>query len=110
MIEGTVTDPQGALVPGARATTTSKVTNSSGYYWIVDLAPGMFQARTMEGFSTQGMSQIQALPTRVIRVDANLESGQAQHVVEVTAQPAQTACRLSIGLVRELGPLKLRRE
>ena len=90
--EGIVMDSQRAVISDARATMTSTAASSSGYRWAAKVAAGRHQVHfAMEGFSTQGMAQVRALPTRMIRVDANLESRWARNVVEATAQRVQSA-------------------
>src|SRR5215475_1264508 len=75
-VQGTVKDPQGAVVPGAtvdvgspaligKKTTT---TNSSGFYHIEQLPPGVYTITvTAAGFAPQSQTNLQlnagALPT-----------------------------------------------
>jgi len=58
---GTVTDPQGAVVPGASVaitdrsinTTTKTTTNSAGHYAFVNVNPGTYDVKiTKQGFQT----------------------------------------------------------
>ena len=50
-IEGTVVDPQAAVVPGVRVevkniatgVTTNTVTNDSGFYAVTELVPGIYK-------------------------------------------------------------------
>lgn len=58
---GTITDPSGALLPGAQVTITdvgtgtsrSTTTDASGYYTFPNLAPGTYSVKGQkEGFSS----------------------------------------------------------
>lgn len=94
-IEGVVTDPQGAVVPDVEVTitatdtnlTTASKTNSTGYYRVVDLVPGAFQARfSSPGFGTVEVRQIAVQAGTVTRVDAALRVDATRQTVEVTAE------------------------
>ena len=94
-IEGIVTDPQGAVVPNVDVTitatdtnlTTVSKTNNTGYYRVVDLVPGPFQARfSAPGFGTVEVRQISVQAGTVTRVDANLRVDATRQTVEVTAE------------------------
>jgi len=91
-IQGTVTDPNGAVVPGATVTITnvatgqaSKLTSSSsGTYASGALIPGEYSVRIeAKGFQTQVMT----VPVQVGNIapgSAKLTLGQSSEVVEVT--------------------------
>ena len=94
-IEGVVTDPQGAVVPDVEVTitatdtnlTTASKTNSTGYYRVVDLVPGAFQARfSSPGFGTVEVRQIAVQAGTVTRVDAALRVDATRQTVQVTAE------------------------
>jgi Carboxypeptidase regulatory-like domain len=91
-IQGTVTDQNGAVVPGATVTITSKATgqaskstsNGSGGFASGALIPGVYEVRIeAKGFQTQVMN----LPVQVgntAAANAKLTVGQSTQVVEVT--------------------------
>lgn len=97
VIEGIVTDPQGAVVPGVNITITdvdTKVSattksNSAGYYRVVDLVPGRYLAHfALAGFAPLDETGIQVLPGQVQRIDAALKVGATRQMVQVSAQSA----------------------
>jgi outer membrane receptor protein involved in Fe transport len=95
-ILGTVTDPKGAVVPGAtvtvksveRQTTRSTTTNQSGLYTVANLQPGNYDV-TIEapGFGTF-TRRVVVSPGFRQGVDAQLTVAGAETVVEVTAAAA----------------------
>src|SRR5262249_41279430 len=93
-IEGTVFDPQGAVVPGVDVAVTNAdtnvvnraTTNSAGYYRVVDLVPGKYTARFfMQGFSIVEVRDIEAGAGRLTRVDGQLRIDPTRQTVEVQA-------------------------
>ena len=91
-IQGTVTDPNGAVVPNAAVTITSKATgqttkftsSSSGTYASGALIPGEYEVRVeAKGFQTHVLT----VPVQVGNIasgSAKLTLGQSTEVVEVT--------------------------
>jgi hypothetical protein len=91
-IQGTVTDPNGAVVPGASVTITNKGTgqaskftsSSSGTYASGALIPGQYEVKIeAKGFQTQVLN----VPVQVGNIapgNAKLTVGQSTEVVEVT--------------------------
>ena len=91
-IQGTVTDPNGAVVPSASITITNKGTgqsskftsSSSGTYASGALIPGQYEVKIeAKGFQTQVLS----VPVQVGNIaagNAKLTLGQSSEVVEVT--------------------------
>lgn len=91
-IQGTVTDPNGAVVPNANVTITSKATgqatkyssSSAGTYASGALIPGEYEVRIeAKGFQTQVLS----VPVQVGNIaagNAKLTLGQSTEIVEVT--------------------------
>src|SRR5574337_82100 len=82
VIEGIITDPQGAVVPGVDVTITAidtnvsqaTKTNSAGYYRTVDLVPGKYRARfAAGGFAPVDITDIELPAGEVIRVDTQLK-------------------------------------
>ena len=96
-LTGTVTDPQGASVAGAKVTVASSeigvsqnvTTDSSGYYTVGALAPGKYSVKiestNFKTFQTTAVIQVGQIAT----VNAKLEVGSSATVVEVTGS-AQT--------------------
>ncbi len=95
IIEGIVTDPQGALVPEVQVTVSSldtniispTKTNAAGYYRVVDLVPGKYRAHfEAAGFSPVDVTDILVPAGQVIRTDAQLRLGATRESVQVTAE------------------------
>jgi Carboxypeptidase regulatory-like domain len=95
IVEGIVTDPQGAVVPDVAVTVTNvetnvavpTKTNNEGYYRVVDLVPGRYTAKfEVSGFSTLDLTQIEVPAGKVTKVDAQLKLGETRQLVEVTAE------------------------
>ncbi len=94
---GTVTDPTGAAIAGAKITvhnaaTDLKVTtttNSSGYFFVKEVPPGVYKI-TVEaaGFKTFNDNGVTANAGTISHVDAKLQIGKASEVVEVTGEAA----------------------
>src|SRR5215467_2288777 len=91
-IQGTVTDPNGAVVPGATVTITSKATgraskltsSGSGGYASGALQPGEYEVRIeAKGFQTQVMT-LTVQVGNVATSNARLSLGKGSEVVEVT--------------------------
>jgi len=97
-ILGTVTDPSGAAVAGAKVTVTSQTknvsttdtTNDSGNYSVTHLIPDVYRVRIEgEGFKTLEYKDIQVSADTGARVDAQFQVGSASEQVEVTAEAPQ---------------------
>ncbi len=91
-INGTVTDPAGAVVPGATITVTNPntnierttQTNSSGVYSIPALPPGEYSLKaSMAAFGTQIRNNITLQVNQEARIDIALQVGNVAEVVEV---------------------------
>jgi hypothetical protein len=94
-ISGIVTDPTGAVIPGARVTvvsvdtgaTQTAITNSSGTYRASLLKPGNYKLTfTLAGFETITLT-VTASAGSVSQADAKLPLGSSSTVVEVTEGP-----------------------
>ena len=94
-VTGRVTDPSGAVIPGARIEVTSTdtgivtaaETNAEGYYNVPSLLPGNYDVgATQEGFVTQRQQGLRLLVQQIARLDFQLELGSVTEVVEVNAQ------------------------
>ena len=95
-INGTVTDPNGAVIPAAAVTVTNKATgavrkmttSSEGAFWVENLLPGEYEVRVEHsGF----VSQIQTVAVQVASTATapfQLTIGSTTQTVEVTGQAA----------------------
>lgn len=97
-ILGTVTDPSGAAVNGAKVTVTSQsknvstetTTNESGNYSVTHLIPDVYSVRVEgTGFKTLQYKDIQVSADTGSRVDGQFQVGSASEQVEVTAEAPQ---------------------
>lgn len=97
-ILGTVTDPSGAAVAGAKVTVTSQTkntsvtdtTNESGNYSVTHLIPDVYSVRIEgSGFKTIQYKNIQVSADTGSRVDGQFQVGSASEQVEVTAEAPQ---------------------
>ncbi len=97
-ILGTVSDPTGAAVPGAKITITNAATgvsrnitsNQSGNYDAPDLAIGTYSVKAdMSGFKTYQRTGIVLNVNGTVRVDIPLQIGAAQESVTVEANAIQ---------------------
>src|SRR3989442_7143897 len=99
-IIGGVTDPQGAIVPGAKVTVTNTstqttqitretVSNDEGNYQILSLPIGTYRL-TIEhqGFKKFVSDGNKLQINQVLRIDAPLEIGSPSEVVDVIGQAA----------------------
>jgi Carboxypeptidase regulatory-like domain len=93
-ISGIVTDPSGAIVPGAaltlRNTATSEqrvaTTSSAGIYQFVSLAPGSYELTTvMKGFSTSKVG-LTLETNQPLNVPVSLAVGSSSETVNVSSQ------------------------
>src|SRR5215469_4231269 len=91
-IQGTVTDPNGAVVPDAAVTITSKATgqaikltsSSSGGFASGALIPGDYEVKVeAKGFQTQVMT-VPVQVGNIASANAKLALGESTEVVEVT--------------------------
>ena len=93
-LRGTVTDPQGAAIPGATVTLQNKDTNStmtsvsdgSGIYIFNALPPAPYRL-TVEhaGFKKRVLEDVQIIPEQLNALDLQMEVGQIQDTITVTA-------------------------
>ena len=95
IMEGVVSDPQGAVIAGVDVTitdidtnvTATTKTNSTGYYRLVDLTPGKYKLHfTAAGFSATDIRDIDVPAGQVVKMDAQLKIGSTQETVEVLAE------------------------
>jgi len=111
-ISGTVSDPQGAVVPGAKVVVrnvdtgvaTNLVTNSAGYYLATELVPGNYAVRIeAQGFSAAEIKGIVVGAGTTVTQDAELKVGATTQSVEVSARAGlveTTSSNFSTGVSR----------
>jgi len=92
---GTVLDPTGAAIAGAKITVThtatgeslSATTNSSGNYTVKEVPPGVYKISVeAAGFKTVSNNAVTADAGTIAHVDFKLQIGKASEVVEVTGE------------------------
>src|SRR5713226_2313829 len=97
-ILGTVTDPQGAAVSGAKVTVTSvtkstaveTTTNESGNYSVTHLIPDTYKIRIeAAGFKSTDIPIVQVSADSAAHVDATMQVGAVTQSVEVTGEIPQ---------------------
>lgn len=97
-IIGTVTDPQGAVIPGATVTVTNAATgvetttttDQEGYYQVPELPIGSYKVKVArEGFKTTGTIAYTLEINQVQRIDVKLPVGTRGETIEVTGEAAQ---------------------
>jgi len=93
-ISGTVTDPNGAVVPGAQVTLLNKATgvtqhtvsSSAGLYTFISLNPGVYQASVSQpGFKSATIGKITVNVDQVTEINIALEVGAISETVTVVA-------------------------
>lgn len=98
-IQGTVTDPAGAVVPEATVTLTSNetaravtvTTSSEGFYRFSELAPGIYTlAVEKAGFKKTTFESVSVSAEQVQGVDVVLTAGEVSEVVTVTETATAT--------------------
>ncbi len=97
-ILGTVTDPSGAAVNGAKITVTSQTknvsseatTNESGNYSVTHLIPDVYTVRIEgQGFKLLENKNVQVSADNGSRVDGQFQVGGTSETVEVTSEAPQ---------------------
>jgi protocatechuate 3,4-dioxygenase beta subunit len=105
VLSGTITDPSGAVIPGATVTATnsrgvlagSAITDGQGQYRMQDLAPGTYRIEAQaRGFETQSFSTEVAASQQAV-ADATLRVGSAAQTVTVEASPAKLTAKPAPG-------------
>ncbi len=93
-VVGTVTDPTGAVIPGAEVKLVDEATNlvltqttgGAGQYMFPSVAPGLYKLTvTMQGFSTYAMSDLKVEVAKSYNVNVTLQIGAVAEIVEVTS-------------------------
>jgi hypothetical protein len=97
-ISGTIKDPSGAVIPGAKILVTNTATNTvinltsngAGDYSAPSLPVGQYNIRVeREGFRPSSLTGITVNAATSVRADITIEVGTSQQVVEVQAQAVQ---------------------
>ena len=97
-IIGTVTDPQGNAVSGAKVTVTSvtkntsveTTTNESGNFSVIHLIPDTYRVKIeATGFKVNDVASVLVQVDTAARVDAQLQVGAVTQSVEVTGEVPQ---------------------
>jgi Carboxypeptidase regulatory-like domain len=95
-VHGTVTDPDGELIPGATITLTpahgsaSTATSGSDGTYSVTIAPGSYTLLvTMKGFASYSMTNLKVPAVASSTVDAQLKIGEETQVINVEANAMQ---------------------
>ncbi|ABF39921.1 Cna B-type protein [Candidatus Koribacter versatilis Ellin345] len=97
-IFGTVTDPQGAAVPGAtvtvsnvrKGTSDTATTNESGNYQVTHLIPDEYSVKVeAKGFKTFEQKSVSVSADQSARLDAQVQLGSESQTVEVTSEAPQ---------------------
>lgn len=92
-LQGTVTDPSGAIVVGARLTITEELTgvvrqltsNSTGFYSATDMAPGRYKIVVSDpGFSPREIDHIELTVGSIRQVDIQMTVATVSNNVVVT--------------------------
>ena len=92
-IGGAITDPTGAVVPGAKValtdsatgTTQTSIANAAGHYAFLSLNPGIYSLQVNhKGFQTAVHSQINVTVDQTTTVDFKLSVGSVTQVVKVS--------------------------
>jgi len=116
-ILGTVTDPTGAAVAGAKVTVTSQTknvsteatTNESGNYTVTHLIPDVYSVRIEgAGFKVIQFKDIEVSADTGSKVDGQFQVGSASEQVEVTAEAPQLKTDRADVAIHKLGESLLR--
>ncbi len=96
-VQGTVLDPNGGSVPGAKITVTNQetgkiyeaTTSDEGFYRISGLPPGKYTIRTeAAGFKKSEKKDVEIAAEQARGLDVKLELGAVEQTVTVTAETA----------------------
>jgi hypothetical protein len=95
--EGTITDPNGSVIAGATVTATNKATSaeraattdSSGYYRIAGLSPGLYKIKLeAKGFASQVNEDVTLNVGITLTINATLKPGGTAETVIINATEA----------------------
>ncbi|HEX6730426.1 MAG TPA: carboxypeptidase regulatory-like domain-containing protein, partial [Pyrinomonadaceae bacterium] len=103
-IGGTVSDMNGAAVPGAKVTVTGQtgekttVTSDQGVFEVDGLLPGSYSVKVeQQGFKTAVTNNIQVFVTKKSALTFKLETGEISAIVEVTDTAAADLASTAVG-------------
>ena len=94
-IQGTVDDPQQAVVPGVRVevknlatgVVTTTTTNDTGAYLVSELLPGTYQVRFVaKGFSTMEISNVEVKAGSKVTLDTVVKPGEVVEHLDVRSE------------------------
>jgi hypothetical protein len=92
-IEGAVTDPQGAPLPGVQISVVGEqvsrtvVTDRTGSYVLPVLPPGVYRlTASLEGFNTSVVEDFELHIAQVLTLNLQLELGAFEQAIEVTGE------------------------
>ncbi len=115
-ITGSVSDPQGSMIPGVKVTATaegtqltrSTTTNGSGEFALNDLPIGSYNVTiTLEGFETTRFPSIVVQANRTVTLPAKLSIGSVQNSVTVDADPLLNASDTTNGYSLDSAQIQL---
>jgi len=115
-INGTVTDPTGAAVPGASITatdaainvTSKAVTSGTGSFQIFNLPIGTYTITvTRDGFETSKLEKIPVQEARATTVNPTLKVGQTSESVTVTSTPLLNATDTTNGYTLDASQIEI---
>src|SRR5271170_774052 len=115
-LNGTVTDPSGASVPGATVTVTNaginltrtSTTQDNGFYQIFNLPIGTYKVSvTRDGFDTTELPAIDVQEARATTVNVSMKVGQVATEVTVTATPMLNATDTTNGYTLDSAQIAL---
>ena len=114
-ISGTVTDPNGAVIPGAKVTAKSlrtsqqytAETEDEGTYIVKNLPAGSYEVSfDLSGFSRHVVTNVPVRSSNVTQLNVTLELGTVSEAVTVTASPALETLNASVAMsVRQVSAL-----
>lgn len=93
-LRGTVSDPTGAVIPGATITLTNKdtgaaqkaISNGAGIYTFNGLAPAPYSIKVeRNGFQSKVLQNVQIIPEQANTLDIKMQVGKAQQTVTVSS-------------------------
>ena len=96
-ITGTVEDPSGSVVPGAKVTATNTgtgqvfeaVSDANGNYTILNLLPGSYDLKlAQQGFKSVSRTGVNITPNVVTRTNFRMEVGSLSEQITVQADAA----------------------
>jgi hypothetical protein len=116
-IQGTVTDPTGAVISGAKVTLVNKETgrksettaNSDGSYRFLSLAPGAYKLTVeREGFKKKELESITVSAEMAASVDVEMEPGAVSETVTITGEAASLIQKENANVSRAISTVEIR--